>query len=337
MRRRTLALLGPALLSAPALAACGRAVGTGAGGAAGTAPPGEGATAYPLTLTSCEAEVRIPAVPSRVLLLESAPVTILDGLGVLDAVIGRAGAFPEGYYSAQLSERIARIPALSEDLDASGHLQISQEMVLAQSPDLVLGLPDGISREGLAEAGAAVLVQEVLCSAEPASFAHLEREITRCGQVFDRPERAAALVDELTARIDAARERAAALPARTAAVLYPSLGGGPLYAYGAASMATPQLEAAGLTNVFAGSPERVLEIGAEPLLAADPDLLILLHQGQDPQEVIAEVAGLAGLAQLRALAEGSVVPLLFNFTEPASPLVVDGLERILAVREERAA
>ena len=40
-------------------------------------------------------------------------------------------------------------------------------------------------------------------------------------------------------------------------MLYPSVGGGPLYTYGAASMVTAQLDALGIENVFAGTAERV--------------------------------------------------------------------------------
>jgi len=332
MRRRTLALLAPALLAAPALSACGRAAGSA--GTPGAAPAGEGATLYPREIANCEAELLVPAIPQRVLLLESASVTILDALGVLSAVIGRAGSFPAGYYDEDLAARIAEIPALSEDIDASGHLMISAEMVIAQSPDLVLGLPDGLTREGLADAGAQVLIPEAYCTAgEPASLDDLAAQISVYGEIFDRPGRAAEVWEQLSTRIADARERAAALPRRTAAVLYPSVGGGPLYAYGAASMATPQLAAAGLDNVFAASAERVFEVGAEALLAADPDVLILLHQGQEDAAVIDEVRAVAGLDALAALASGAVLPLLFNFTEPASPLIVDGLARILDLRE----
>ena len=332
MRRRT-ALLAPL---AGLLAACTTAAGDEGMTASTTAAAanGEGTTTYPLTLENCSATVTVPAAPTRLVLLEPAPVTVLDGLGVLDRVVAAAGVFPAALYDGtihgDLAARVAAIPVLSDDVDGAGHLQINQEMVLAQSPDLVLGLPDGVTREGLAAAGAQVLVQTVYCGdAPPASWDDLTAEIRLHAEVLDRQAAGEDLAARLTTRIDAVREQAGSRPGGTAAVLYPTVGGGPLYAYGAASMATPQLEALGLTNVFADSPERVFEVSTESLIAADPDHLVVLYQGEgDGSDVLAEVTASPGLDALRAVCEGRLLAQLFNLTEPATPLVVDGTERI---------
>ncbi|ATG50174.1 ABC transporter substrate-binding protein [Brachybacterium vulturis] len=322
--RRTVmtSLLGVLGLGATACTASGH-------GAQASGEDGGSDEGFPLTLTDCDAEVVLPAAPERVVLLDSAPVTTLAGLGVLDRVVARAGSFPEGYYDDDLTGRLAGIPVLSEDIDTTGHLQISQEVVIAQRPDLVLGLPDGVTREGLRAAGAEVLIPRSYCGGleERARFEMLFEEISTYGAVFDRAAEAVALVGALQERI----ETAAALPlgVSTAAVLYASAGGGPLYAYGAPSMATAQLDALGIENVFAGTAQRVFESGTEPLLAADPDLLIVLHEGTVPEEeLLTELLGSSRLDSLRAVQDSAVLPLLFNFTEPASPLIVDGLERI---------
>jgi iron complex transport system substrate-binding protein len=316
-------------------AACGSDEGSGTsdggdGGGAG-AGAGAGAAGFPLELPNCEATLTFPAPPERIVLLESAPVTTLDGLGVLDRVVARAGAFPPGYYADGLAARIEAIPALSEDIDASGHLLISQEMVIAQDPDIVFGLPDGVTREAMADAGAQVVVQNVYCATgeERSSFETLHETIASCGRIFDRAAEAETLIASLEERVATVAGSARELSTATAAVLYPSVGGGPLYTYGAASMATAQLDALGIENVFAGTPERVFEISAEPLLDADPDVLLVLYQGEgDGTDLVAEMIGQDRLGSLRAVREEAVLPLLFNFAEPASPLVVDGLERI---------
>ena len=329
LRRRTLmaGLVGAVGLTA----ACGEAGGTGGASDGGAAGATEG---FPLELPNCEATLTFDAPPERIVLLESAPVTTLDGIGVLDRVVSRAGAFPPGYYDEDLAARIEAIPTLSDEIDASGHLQISQEMVIAQEPDIVLGLPDGVTREAMADAGAQVVVQNVYCASdhERSSFETLHEQIETYGRIFDHGEEAEELSTSLQERIDAVSESAKELATATAAVLYPSVGGGPLYTYGAASMVTAQLDALGIENVLAGTAERVFEISAEPLLAADPDVLIVLHQSTDGADdgtsVVEEMISQDQLASLRAVQEQAVLPLLFNFAEPASPLVVDGLERI---------
>ena len=326
LRRRTLmaGLFGAVGLTA----ACGPSDGsTGDGGSDG----GESAEGFPLELANCEATLTFDAPPERIVLLESAPVTTLDGIGVLGRVVSRAGAFPPGCYDEDLAARIEAIPTLSDEIDASGHLQISQEMVIAQEPDIVFGLPDGVTREAMADAGAQVVVQNIYCATggHRSSFETLREQIDAYGRIFDRGEQAEQLSTSLQARIDAVSESAKDLATATAAVLYPSVGGGPLYAYGAASMVTAQLDSLGIENVFAGTAERVFEISAEPLLAADPDVLIVLHQTDgDGSDVAEEMISQDQLGSLRAVQDRALLPLLFNFAEPASPLVVDGLERI---------
>uniref|UniRef100_UPI00315897FA ABC transporter substrate-binding protein n=1 Tax=Microbacterium sp. CPCC 204701 TaxID=2493084 RepID=UPI00315897FA len=289
-----------------------------------------GATRYPLTVENCGEKVVFDAPPERVILLESAAVTILDGLGVLDRVVARAGSFPDGYYDADLTRRIEGITSLSDDIDASGHLTMSTEVVLAHEPDLALGLPEGITREALRDGGVNTLVQPVYCTSgeSDASFGTLYEQIRMFGAVFDRADEAQAIVNDLESRVTAVEDATADAALRTAAVLYPSIGGGPLYAYGRASMSQPQLEAAGFENVFADTAERVFEVSIEELIARDPDILVLLHQG-DADGAVAELARLPGSEALRAVQQGDVLPQLFNFTEPPTPLSVTGLEKIV--------
>ncbi|MGO1225652.1 ABC transporter substrate-binding protein [Brachybacterium sp. AOP42-C2-15] len=291
----------------------------------------DAAGGFPLELTNCEATLTFETPPERIVLLESAPVTTLDGIGVLDKVVSRAGAFPLGYYGEDLTARIEAIPALSEDIDASGHLLISQELVIAQDPDIVFGLPDGVTREVMADAGAGVVVQDIFCGggSERASFETLYSTIGTYGRIFDRATEADSLTTSLQERVAEVSDSAQTLTTTTAAVLYPSLGGGPLFTYGAGSMVTAQLDALGIENVFASTAERVFEVSAEPLLAADPDVLIVLYQGEgDGMDLTQEMIAQDQLSGLRAAQEQAALPLLFNFAEPASPLVVDGLERI---------
>ena len=313
--------------------ACSSAADGGTAGSPGSqgSQGSQGSAGFPLELANCEAALRFDAPPERIVLLESAPVTTLDGIGVLDRVVARAGVFPPGYYGEEVDARVEEIPTLSDDIDASGHLQISQEMVIAQTPDIVFGLPDGVTREAMADAGAQVVVQDIYCGTddERASFETLYSTIATYGRIFDRAQEAEDLTAELTDRVTAVSDSAEALRTTTAAVLYPSLGGGPLYTYGAGSMVTAQLDALGIENVFADTAERVFEISSEPLLAADPDVLIVLYQGEgDGSDVTAEMTTQDQLSGLRAVQDEAVLPLLFNFAEPASPLVVDGLERI---------
>ena len=59
----------------------------------------------------------------------------------------------------------------------------------------------------------------------------------------------------------------------------------------------------------------------------DPDVLILLYQGEEAG-VEETIASLPGAESMTAVQEDQIHTQLFNFTEPATPLSVKGLELI---------
>lgn len=310
-------------------AACGSGGGP-AGGSDGGPGQDTPASFEPVTVTNCGAEVVFEQPPERMLLLKSAPVTYLQAIGVLDRVVARAGQYPEAYYDDETLAALQEIPLLTDRTDSSGHLQISREEVIGQEPDLVMGLVDNLPRDVLGSVGIPVLEEPALCpgAEEEPSFDDVGEQLRTYGEVFgeqDRAEEAAAALEQRVADL----EERAADGSTTAAVLYPTVGGGTTYAYGTRSMAHPQLESAGLDNVFGDVEERVFEVTLEELLGRDPDVLVLLYGDGDPADVEAALTGLPGAEQLTAVREDQVMTQLFNFTEPPSPLAVDGLELIV--------
>ena len=317
-------------VAAGLLAACGSAEPTS--GAPTRADDGH----YPVTIENCGDEVTFEAEPRNVVMLKSAWVPYLDALGVLDHVSAKAGAYPEGYYDDDTTAEVAAIESLTDRLDTSGHLLISKEAVVEREPDLVLGHIDNLDRASLGAVGIPMLEVGGLCpkDAPQPSFDEVYAEMRDFGRVFHRDEEAEQAVAALQERVaEVTRSAPKGDPGtgepRTAAVLYPTVGGGTTYAYGNRSMADPQLEAAGLRNVYADVAERVFEVTTESLLAEDPDVLVLLHSDGDPAQVEEAITRLPGAARLTAVREGDVITQLFNFTEPPSPLAVDGLERII--------
>ncbi|TYL45435.1 ABC transporter substrate-binding protein [Nocardioides sp. BGMRC 2183] len=323
MRRRTVRLL-PVAAAALALSACGLAAGED--DAAGEAAAGDG---YPVTVENCGAEVTFEQAPENLVLLKSSSVPFLAALDVLDRAGARAGEYPREYYDDETWAQLQEIPALTGKTDASGHLLISKEVVINEEPDLVLGEVENLSRDTLAAVQIPLLEEPALCAEglDDPGFDDIYSQMEMYGEVFDRAEAADAEVADL-------KEQVAELTSetdgeeRTAAVLYPTVGGGVTYAYGTRSMAHPILEAAGFENVFADTDERVFEVTAEELLGRDPDVLILLYSAGDPAEITEAVTSLPGAEQITAVAEDNLMPLLFNYVEPPTPLAVEGLAQI---------
>lgn len=316
----------PVLVASAAVAVCAAC----APGPAGTGPASAGG-GYPVTVSNCGADVTFDAAPERVVLLTSASVPFLHALGVLDRVQARAGQYPAGYYDAGTLAELDAVPLLTGRTDTSGHLQIAREVVIAQRPDLVVGAVDGLDREALSAAGIPLLQEPALCGAglPDVGFDDVDDQMALYGAVFDRRAEADRATAALHARLDAVRGLVEGAEPRSAAVLYPTVGGGVTYAYGAQSMAQPQLEAAGLTNVFGDVRERVFEVTPEELVGRDPDVLVLLHSDGEPGPVRDAVSALPGAGDITAVREGRVLVQLFNFTEPPTPLAVTGLERLV--------
>lgn len=287
---------------------------------------------YPVTVENCGTNVTFDSPPERLLLLKSASVPALKSLDVLNRVVARGGAFPNEYYDSQTQEQLDKIPELSDELEASGHLQISKEVVLSQQPDLVLGEVDNLDRATLSDAGISLIEENTLCKTgapEHPSFDDVYSQLSLYGTIFQKEDKAKEEIDKLKKRVNDAENKVKNKKTRTAAVLYPTVGGGTTYAYGTKSMAEPQLEAAGFKNVFDDVDQRVFEITPEELVKRNPDVLIMLHSEGDPQKVKEAVTSLPGADSLTALKNGDTMVQLMNFTEPATPLTVDGLENII--------
>ena len=296
------------------------------------AKPASSGGDYPVTIENCGADVTFDRAPTKGVLLKPAAVPFLHEIGVLGtAVTARAGAYSRDYYDDETWAELEGIPALSDDLDSSGHLQISKEIVLAQQPDIVFGEADNLNRDSLGAAGIPLIEEPALCPnpSEDPSFDAISEQMLTYGKIFDANDEAQAAVKRLDAQLAAVLDEVDPDENRTAAVLYPTVGGGAPYAYGEKSMATPQLEAAGFTNVFADVDERVFEVTVEELVGRDPDILILLHSDGEPADVKAAITDMNGADALKAVKDDQILVQLFNFTEPPSPLVIDGLEHIV--------
>lgn len=301
-------------------------------GSGSTEPMNSTSQDYPVTVQNCGAEVTFNATPQQLVLLKSASVPALHELGVLDRAVARAGAFPEEYFDEATLAELEDIPQLTSNVDATGHLQISKEVVVAEQPDLVFGEIENLPRQSLAQVGISLLEEPALCATSPDTepdFQGVYDQLELYGKVFDRREQAQTYITELKDRVATASDQIPANEARTAAVLYPTVGGGTTYAYGSGSMAQPQLEAAGFTNVFENTTERVFEVSSEQLLGLDPDIIILLHSQGDPDDVETALRDLPGAGDLQAVQNDDVMVQLLNFSEPATPLSVTGLERIV--------
>jgi iron complex transport system substrate-binding protein len=152
------------------------------------------------------------------------------------------------------------------------------------------------------------------------SFAGIRQGLLRLGQRLGVSETAQKLASEFDRRLAAVHERLKGLERRPR-VLYWSAG----YAAGRDTVVGEMIERAGGVNVGAElGLEDVVPIGAERLVQADPDVLLVVRAGEglDP------LAGQPALAALRAVRGRQVIALDNRFLTTVSHHAAAGVERL---------
>jgi iron complex transport system substrate-binding protein len=283
---------------------------------------------FPLTFTNCDREVTLDQPPERVLLMEAAAPSLMFAAGAMDRVVARIEDFPDAYYSDSEMAVLDAIPALTAESTSTGGVEVSLEEIIAYEPDLVIGYDtETISADALADVGIELYIMPPFCTQPPKpSFDSIVEEVRFYGKMFGTSDVAEPSADELASAVASAAQAPVA-EGKTAAALYVSSDGSAIYAYSSLGMVHPQMEALGMVNVFAELDERVPEVSIEELIDRNPEILVLLYDDTalTPEQITALVTDLPGASSITAVAEGAVYPLLFNFAEPPSPLVVDGL------------
>jgi iron complex transport system substrate-binding protein len=292
---------------------------------AAASPDGDG---FPLTFTNCDREITLDQPPERVLLMEAAAPSLMFAAGAMDRVVARIEDFPDEYYSDEETAVLDEIPALQAESTSTGGVEVSMEAIIEYEPDLVIGYDtETISADALADVGIELYIMPPFCTQPPApSFDSIVEEVRFYGQMFGTSDIAEPSADELAAAVVSAADAPVA-EGKTAAALYVSSDGSAIYAYSSLGMVHPQMEALGMVNVFAELDERVPEVSIEEVIDRNPDILVLLYDdiALTTEQITALVTDLPGASSITAVIDGAVYPLLFNYAEPPSPLVVDGL------------
>ncbi len=283
---------------------------------------------FPLTFTNCGQEFTLDSAPERVLLMEPAAPSLLFAAGAMDRVVARIDDFSEEYYTPDEMAILDALPALQAEFTSTGGAMISIETIIAYEPDIVIGYDtETLTHDALADVGIQLYVMPPFCDNPPRpSFESIVEEVRLYGRLFGTEEIANASAAAMEAAVASAADSPVA-EGKTAAALGVSSDGGAIYAYSSRGMVHPLMEALGMTNLFADFGERVFEVSIEEIIDRNPDILVLLYWEVDvtPEQVRALVTDLPGAGSITAVAEGEVYPLLFNFAEPPSPIVVRGL------------
>ncbi len=309
------------------LSACGRDAGST--GASSTSE-------FPMTIENCGREITIKKPPERVVLIGDNGVTLLAAAGALGKVVGLAAEPPLEIYDDATRAATEKIPLIGAGETAGGSAQISLEQVIAEKPDLVIGntsAESAVKPDALDGVGIPTIVLPSFCpdaakGLHNPGFADVYSQIELFGRLFGNKDKAAAAVTDLRGRVASVETAVQGSSGRTAASLFVFLGSDPPGGYGADSMSNAELRTVGLTNVFGDVAKRYFEPSVEEIIARDPDVLVLLHTEGEPEAVKSDFLGNPGVDRMKAVRNDDILTMRFEFTDPPTPLSVEGLERI---------
>ncbi|PPL18738.1 putative F420-0 ABC transporter substrate-binding protein [Microterricola pindariensis] len=324
---------GVAAASLALLAGCAAPASAPNSAPAGGAPSASATqTVYPLTIDNCGTEVTFEAAPERVITIKSTSTEALLALGLDDRIVGTA--FGDGPAAAAWQAAAEALPVLSDKLPG-------QEATLELEPDLIYaGWESNLSAEGagdrptLAALGVNSLVSPAACKGEayrpnPLSFDAVFADIEQLGEIFDVQDAAATLVAGQRAELAAVQPAGAG----RSALWYSSGNDVP---YVGAGIGAPQmiLDALELENVAASVQDSWAPLGWEAIVAADPDVIVLVDAAWNTAESkIALLESNPATAELSAVKAGHYLTVPF----PAGEAGVRNVEAVASLNAQLAA
>ncbi|MEU4386322.1 ABC transporter substrate-binding protein [Promicromonospora sp. NPDC023805] len=318
-------------------------VATGCGAPANTDGDSGDPAAAPVSVDSCGREVVFDSSPERVLAVGSEAPSLLVAAGAGDRLTHYAGSL-EVPFDAETKAALDGAERVTED----SH-DVSFEMIVSAGVDTVIGtdITSGVDIDSLAarldEAGVQLVTVSGYCAGivgrstgGASGFDLIYRDVETYGRLFGTEDVAAAAVQGMRDRVEAATALAGERSGESAVPLYVAPGG-PLGSYGGESLVSEQLTVLGLENVFADVPKRYFEPSTEELVGSEPDLVFAMYLPtgsstlETDEAVVEELRGRPELAGLEAVDDdAALLPLNYYYTSPG-PLAVDGLE-LLAER-----
>ena len=313
------------LVPAVVLAACAAA---GTPSAPSVSAPGAPASvsvaAFPVTMTDDAGRaVTIDADPERIVSLAPSNTEIVCALDACDRLVGVTD-FDDHPPEVEAVEHVV--------VEAA----VDVELVVAAEPDLVLAAGNELTPSSVIEQldalGLTVLVLY------PESLDEVYADIELVGAALGRSAAAEALVGGMKDRVEAviAAVEGAERPLTLYEVYHAE---GTTYTAGEGSFLASMLELAG-AEPLTGDAQGVL--AAEDLVAADPELILLGTASYDPSiaepgAALETLRSRAGWSELRAVADGAVVPYEDDIvTTRPGPRIVEGLEALAqAIHPER--
>lgn len=244
--------------------------------------------------------------------------SLTDMVIMLDATERLVGVLDDGSLPAEV-EHVTRI---------GGHQSLSLELIVAQKPDLVLAWNSGnppALLDRLESWGIRVL------RFDPKNLESIASTVEQLGAALQASERAA----ELNRDYKAALAQLAVPPGDDAPRVFIQLWDDPLYTVSGSQLIGDAVNHCGGHNVFEALPGLAPQVGREGVLAANPDLILVL--ADDGKAVEEWLDRWRRFPQLNAVRQGGLHVLDSDRLVRPTPEVLDGVQRLCDLIERQRA
>jgi iron complex transport system substrate-binding protein len=290
------------------------------------------ALAYPVTVKSCDREVTFDAAPSRAISNDVNLTEMMLVLGLTDRMVGYTGISGWKTLDEEIRAGVAELPELSAKYP-------TKEVLAGAEPDFFFagwnyGMKVGgeVTPETLEPLGIQTYELTESCihigPKAKSSMDDMYNDILNLGTIFGVEAKAEELVAgwkarlaEVTARVDRST------PLRV--FVYDSGEEAPFTA-GAYAMPTALIEAAGGTNIMNDLEKSWAEIGWEPVVERNPEVIVIVNYGDvTADQKIAFMKDNAAFANIDAIKNDRFVVLEYVEATPG-PRNIKAVEKLVA-------
>ena len=295
------------------------------------------AAGYPVTVQSCNRDVTFDAAPQRAVSNDVNLTEMMLALGLNGQMAGYTGVSGWKTLDETLRQGVAELPELSPEYP-------SKEVLLGADADFYFagwnyGMRVGgdVTPDTLAAFDIAVYELTESCihvmDKPKAAMDDLYSDLLNLGAIFDVSDRATALVEGYKADLADFQAALPALDAPVSVFVYDS-GEDKPFTSGAYGMPTALIEAAGGVNIMDDVATSWVEIGWEPVIERNPEVIVIVNYGDvTAEQKIAFMKANPAFASIPAVANDRFVVLEYVEATPG-PRNIAAVKRLAAAFRE---
>lgn len=287
--------------------------------------------AHPVTVQSCDRQVTFDAPPARAVSYDVNMTDIMMALDLQDHMVGYAGISRYYKMEPEVAAQLGDIPELAPHRPSKEVLAGAEADFFFAGWNFGMSVGGEVTPETLAPFGIQVYELTESCShlrdRPKMTMEDMYVDILNIGRIFGVEDRAEALVLGYRARIAAMTPAADdADPLRV--FVYDSGTDGP-FTSGRNGMPTALIEAAGGRNIMDDIAKSWLQIGWEPVIERDPQVIVIVdYDDVTAEQKIDFMTGNPAFADIEAVRNNRFVVLDYVEATPG-PRNIDAVEKLL--------